>query len=517
MATASIVVAVLVASAVPAAAHATLIATVPAGDVVVSDAPAAVELRFDEPVDVVEGAIRVFGPDGERVDQGSVDVENATLRAPIDDRSEGTYTVAWRVLSEDNHNLEGAFVFHVGTRTGAAEITEGDEGLANAMGLAGRLLALAGMLVLFGTALIRMLHGAERQVEDRLRPVAVAAAGVGALGTVLVLVGSAAASSGRPILDAIRFIPDLARGTRTGQLVAIRAVVLGLAGLAALPSRLWRATAVPTLVASVAAMGLLAASGHAWTADRRTLAWAADLGHQLAAGTWVGGAAALVVALRATTAPIRLATRFSTAALVAALVVALTGTVSALVNTGSWDAITSTTYGRLVGAKVAGFVVLVTFGWMNRRHLVPLVERTSAPLLRSLRWEVVAFVAVLGVTAVLIDQPPGRSSVDRPFNGYESSDEVMVQLTVEPARTGTNDLHLYFYDASTRAQLPVDAVEVTAETTGIPGRRIDIVPVSASHVSALRASLTTPGTWSIDVTVVRAGTPTTITFEVPIR
>src|SRR3546814_6510779 len=147
---------------------------------------------------------------------------------------------------------------------------------------------------------------------------------------------------------------------------------------------------------------------------------------------------------------------------------------------------------------------------MNRRHLVPFVDRTAAPLMRSVRWEVVAAVGVRAVTAVLIDQPPGRTAVDRPFNGYETSDELMVQLTVQPARTGTNDMHLYFYDAASGAQLPVDAVELTAATDGIPARRLDLVPVTSSHAPALGAALTAPGTWPAEPTVVLAGARTRV-------
>lgn len=507
----------IVAGAGPASAHATLIATVPAGDELLDDAPTTVQLQFDEPVDVVDGGVRVFGPDGSRVDQGRFDVEGSTLVVPIDPGGEGTYTVAWRALSEDNHNLESSFVFHVGTRTGAADIAATDGRVGDALGTVGRLLALGGMLALFGTAAIRLLDGADDAVVARLRPLAVAAAGLGAIGTVLVLAGSAAATSGRPALEAIRFIPDLAADTRTGRLVAIRGLVLAAAAVVAVAPKAWRVGAWPVFAAAVAAMGLLASSGHAWTADQRGLALVSDVGHQLAAGTWVGGAAALLVALRVSSTPSRLAQRFSTAALVGAVVIAATGTASALINTGSWDAVASTGYGRLVIAKVVGFAILVTFGWMNRRHLVPLVERTAAPLLRSVRWEVVAAVGVLAVTAVLIDQPPGRTAVDRPFNGYETSDELMVQLTVQPARTGTNDMHLYFYDAASGAQLPVDAVELTAATDGIPARRLDLVPVTSSHASALGAALTAPGTWTVEATVVRAGTPTTVTFEVPVR
>ena len=112
----------------PAGAHATLIGTVPAADGKVDAVPAAVELRFDEPVETVEDAVQVFGPDGDRVDLGTVEADDggATLRAPIEADGQGTYTVAWRVTSEDSHTLSGSFVFHNGTRTGAVDV--GDEG-----------------------------------------------------------------------------------------------------------------------------------------------------------------------------------------------------------------------------------------------------------------------------------------------------------------------------------------------------------------------------------------------------
>jgi len=58
----------LLAGADPAVAHATLVGTVPAADEVIDAVPVLVELRFDEAVEVVDDAVRVFGPDGDRVD-----------------------------------------------------------------------------------------------------------------------------------------------------------------------------------------------------------------------------------------------------------------------------------------------------------------------------------------------------------------------------------------------------------------------------------------------------------------
>src|SRR3546814_2223280 len=106
---------------------------------------------------------------------------------------------------------------------------------------------------------------------------------------------------------------------------------------------------------------------------------------------------------------------------------------------------------------------------------------------------------VLTVTAVLIDQPPGRTAVDRPFAATVTADDATLQMTVEPARTGANDLHLYFYNAVSGEVLPVDAVEITAGTADIPPRRLDVVPLTASHVSVLGASFPSLGIWNINV------------------
>ena len=485
--------ALLMATARPAMAHATLLSTTPTADELLSRGPDDVELVFDEPVEVVDGAVRVFGPSGERVDRGQVEIDDTTLRAPIDSDAQGTYTVAWRVLSGDSHNLEGSFVFHVGTKTGAIDIADADDPPTEVAGTLGRLLAIAGTLLLFGAGFMRLLNGPEQAVADRLRLLAMGGAGTGVFGTVLILVARAAESSGRPLLEAISLVPDLATDTRTGRLSAARGLILALGLIAAAHRPTWSRAPWLAIATATIAMALTSSSGHAWTADQRLVALGADLGHQVAVGIWVGGAVGLLVALRATAARSRLARRFSAAALVSAVVVAVTGTVSAFIQLGSWDALTSTGYGQLVAVKVAGFVILVTFGWMNRRHLVPIVERAASPLLRSLRWEVLVAVGVLAVTAVLVDQPPGRTSVDQPYNASVTVEGATVQLTVTPARTGPNDMHLYFYDASTGEALAVDAVEVMAATAELPPRRLDVIPVTASHVSVLGVSFTAPG------------------------
>jgi copper transport protein len=540
---------VLGPGASPAGAHATLTGTTPAADELLDAPPDTVELRFDEPVETVEGAVRVFGPDGERVDAGTVETADggATLRAAVDGDAEGTYTVAWRVTSEDSHALSGSFVYHVGTRTGAVDV-DGDGGDTTTawVGGAGRWLGFAGALAAIGAAAVALLlaprsrrpvltdAGAidtraatdrptpahdDGDALDRLRVVALVGAVAGAVGAAIALVAMVAESSGRGVYDAIALVGDIAPDTRTGRLALARIGLAAVAAVLAAVPALWRRSPLPVLVAAAASLVTVTLAGHAWTAPNRSVAVVSDLAHLGAVAVWTGGLLALLVALRAlpTDGRARLATRFSAVALGAVIVVAVSGTVSGWQQVRTLEALTSTAYGRLLLAKVAGFAVLVVLGWLNRTRLVPLVERTVAPLTRSLRVEVAVAAVVLGLTAALIHQPPARAEVTEPYQTTVSAAGATLDLTVDPATAGPNDLHLYFLDAAGTAPLAVDAVQVTASTSGVPARRLPVTPVSTNHVTVAGASLPSAGTWTIDVTAIRAGVPLVFTSEVPIR
>ncbi|HKY67495.1 MAG TPA: CopD family protein, partial [Acidimicrobiales bacterium] len=282
---------------------------------------------------------------------------------------------------------------------------------------------------------------------------------------------------------------------------------------------LWRRSPVPVLALAAGSLAAATVAGHAWTAPDRWVAVASDLAHLGAIAVWIGGVVALLAVLPLLDASGRTATatRFSALALGAAVVVAVSGTVSGWQQVRSIDALTSTTYGRLLVAKVVGFVVLVVLGFLNRSRLVPLVGRTVGPLRRSLRVELVVAALVLAVTAALIHQPPARAQATEPFDTTvtATSGEVL-SATVDPAEAGANDIHLYFSGPDGTEPAAVDAVQVTAATTDVPARRLQVTPVSTNHVTVAGASLPSPGTWHIEVTAVQAGQPLVFSFEVPI-
>ncbi|MFD0636712.1 copper resistance protein CopC [Catenulispora yoronensis] len=119
-----LIISLLLLAAPGAFAHATVVTTSPTDGQLLASTPHQVSVTFDEPVELQFGALRVFAPNGTRVDTGSPDhpaghadqvaVGLEAASAP------GTYTVAWRVVSADSHPVQGAFTFSVGAASATA-------------------------------------------------------------------------------------------------------------------------------------------------------------------------------------------------------------------------------------------------------------------------------------------------------------------------------------------------------------------------------------------------------------
>lgn len=506
-------------SASPAVAHATLLQTTPANETVVDEAPDSVELRFSESVKASTGGVTVFGPEGDRADRGAVErAEDGTLvTAPIDAEGQGSYTVAWRVTSDDGHTITGSFVFHVGRVTGAVAVDDSTPVSAVVGGYVGRWLAYAGGLIVIGALTLRLLTGAAAAPLARLRFLALWAGAAGLAGAGLLLAAEAAEAAGRDLFGALTLLGDFVADQRTGSLGALRVVTLaGVIGLVALRPAWQRAPILP-LTAAGALVVVTSLAGHAWTASPRWTAVASDAVHLSAVGVWVGGLVALLIVLPTVTDRTAVTRRFSDLALATVVVVASSGSLSGWAQVRSVEALTSTTYGKLLVAKIVGFAVLLAIGWRNRARLVALVDRAATPLVRSLRAEILVAAAVLVLTTALVVEPPARVALAQPFSSTLTEGDTTLQLSVAPARTGPNDVHLYFFTGTGQAPAPVDAVEIEASSATIPTRRLQVTPITPDHVSAYGASLTAPGAWKLVVTAVRAGAVTTFTVEVPIR
>jgi methionine-rich copper-binding protein CopC len=111
------------AGASPAAAHDVLIKTSPADGASVSRLPDKVTLTFDNPALALGTELRVTGPSGQVQDGKPVLVDNTVRQAIRPGSPAGSYTVVWRVTSEDGHPVSGTFTFSAQQGNGGAAPT----------------------------------------------------------------------------------------------------------------------------------------------------------------------------------------------------------------------------------------------------------------------------------------------------------------------------------------------------------------------------------------------------------
>jgi copper resistance protein C len=106
----------LLLSCVPALAHARIVQEEPADGATLAESPDRVELRFSEPVDAEFSPLEVRNSEGERVDKDNARVDPDDARVVVvnlEELTEGSYTVEWRVTSIDGHVVDGRYGFAV--------------------------------------------------------------------------------------------------------------------------------------------------------------------------------------------------------------------------------------------------------------------------------------------------------------------------------------------------------------------------------------------------------------------
>lgn len=94
-------------------AHAVLTGSSPGEDATLDTAPSRVVLVFDENVQAQFADIVVTAPDGARISTGDAVVTDNKVTATVGPPTvRGDYTVAWRVVSDDNgHPVDGQITY----------------------------------------------------------------------------------------------------------------------------------------------------------------------------------------------------------------------------------------------------------------------------------------------------------------------------------------------------------------------------------------------------------------------
>lgn len=383
----------LLGSASPAGAHAALRGSDPEDGSVVEAVPDQVTLTFTESVALMDDSFRVYGPDNRRVhveEPRHADGRSDTALVDLPDKlADGTYTIAWRVISADSHPASGAFTFSVGEPSPtppAAPTDPGEHPVTASLYNTARYLAYVAAVLLVGAAAFVALCRPTDTVPLRLPLLT----GWWTLlvSTLVLLVLRAPFESAAPpsgVLDTAAV--SRALSGRPGIALLARLALTLVAGFVLL--RLarrrepGRTPAAHLAVGAALSVGLAltwAAAEHASAGIQVPVAMTSSVVHLLATACWLGGLVALLVTLfrAATPPPTATVTRFSRLAFLSVVVLAVTGVYQSWRGLGSWDALTGTPYGKILTAKLVAVAVLLAAAGLSRRWTGRLA-RAQAP------------------------------------------------------------------------------------------------------------------------------------------
>ncbi|MGW4388087.1 copper resistance CopC/CopD family protein [Streptomyces sp. NPDC004685] len=388
----------LLAGAAPVSAHAALTGSDPKQGAVVEQAPTRVSLTFSEEVAMSDGSVRVLDPAGKRVDTGkTTDLGGTTYGVPLHSGlPDGTFTVAYQVVSADSHPVSGAFTFSIGapSKTTAAlpDQSAGGGFVGGLYGVA-RYLSYAGFILTVGGAAFVLAcwpRGAG------VRPVQRVVVGgwitlTGATLAMLLMRGSYTGSGAVGDIFDLTLLGQVLQ-TKSGAALVSRLLLLAAAALfiAVLfgayekrtdPKEKKDLTFGLAIGGAVVAAGLAATwamAEHASTGIQAGLAMPVDVLHLLSVAAWLGGLTTLLVALyRAPSIEATAVRRFSRVAFCAVSTLAATGLYQSWRQVGSWSALTGTRYGQLLLLKIGLVAVMVGVAWISRKWTGRLSEELA--------------------------------------------------------------------------------------------------------------------------------------------
>jgi copper transport protein len=521
-----------------ASAHAILESVDPADGSTLASAPPVVRLVYSEPVTPSLASLALVDAAGRSVAgiAATADpADPAALDVSLPPLTSSAYRLTWRVIDQqDFHVTTGTVVFGVGA---PAPVPVADlVASANLLEVGLRWLSLVFLALACGSLLLLALVGRLRARFD----------GAGALALRLVLVASAG-SGGAIAANAALFLlqasgagvagidPAALLASTFGTAWALEQAVLAVMFVALLRlvrrgpgggsnKRLGLVGGMLTALAGVQAL-----TGHVTTgpAQEAPIRWVALTIHLVAVLAWVGGLAALAIAVgpllrgqrRDTGLARAVLGRFWLIAGPALGVIAVTGIYLGGQLVESADALLLTAYGQALIVKTALALIAVVLGALNaaglhsglanrlRRRapwmmrLVPSPEHVRAVV----TFEAATAVAVVLAAAFMSASPPARGPrFDQiPATVAQApvavrADDLLVTVAIRPDRPGPNFLDIGVLDSRRPAPAAISRVTVQLEpASGVGGATLEARATTPGHYEIDDLAISQSGAWSL--------------------
>ncbi|MDQ0787930.1 copper resistance CopC/CopD family protein [Streptomyces sp. B3I8] len=543
-------------AATPASAHAVLTSSTPQDGTVVRIAPRTVTLTFSESVGLLDDSFRVLDHTNRRLhtgrptrEDGRGDTARITLPARM---GKGTFTIGWRVVSADSHPVSGAFTFSIGKPSPSAAVLPAEpssNGASTVLYDIARYFAYGGIALLIGVFAFAATTGLEpARGPARLGWWTLLAATV----ALFLLRGPYERGTGPATALDPTLLDDTA-ATRPGLVLLVRLPLLAAAVFFPLRRREGEPLRERLRLTGGALLALALAltwamSEHASAGLQVPVAITSAVLHLLSMAAWLGGLVVLLTTLYRSPEklPAGAVTRFSRLAFTSVVVLVATGVYQSWRGLGSLDTLTTTTYGRLLTAKLLAVVVLLAAAAYSRRFtarpaapreataparaaqnrephavasLSPDAESAGRRRLRtSVLAEVTVGVMVLMVTTLLTGTQPGRAETEAvaaqeaasPILGASAAVPFVVgapggrgkaQVDLTPGRAGENTVQVVTYG-------PDDGIVTVPEvrlTFTLGDQKLGPLDAKLEDQGGYWTSdalnLPLPGVWTMKVTV----------------
>ena len=405
--------------------HAALLRSTPSADAKLSKAPKDIRLVFSEEVVPSLSQVTLIGPTGDstklRVTNDPHDVHTLVGAVSPALASGGRYSVFWRVVSADGHLVDGTFSFSLAGPVATAPtavlpppIGSQKQPPASPTVMNAEVPAFAALLRGLGLGALMaavgiLFFGATTQQGDARVPQSLVlwltAAGALLLSAHLV---AWLIHLGTTSQDETFFVVSVFR-TKLGRVELVRTALALLTLIAVLTGRSNR---VP-LVFGLLCLAVSGAVGHS-AAINPALAIPGKSIHLIASALWLGGLLWLLATSGADVETRRSESfRVSAYALIAVIAVVLSGLLQTVLALNTPADLLSSTYGKLVIAKIIGLLILIVYGAYNRYSVLPeYAAGGEVKLRRSMKQEIMimSFLILIGGFLAYTSPPPPGSS-----------------------------------------------------------------------------------------------------------
>ncbi|MDF2668900.1 MAG: hypothetical protein K0R67_1206 [Paenibacillus sp.] len=429
-----------------ASAHAILVKAEPEPNTRLQEQPEQIVLSFNERLESELFYIKVFDEIGRQVakEKAVLSQDQKILTLQLPELEDGRFTVSYHVVSADGHPIEGAYVIVVGQTAGGAGVNpeqslHENHGLSTNMSLTDllryifrivyymSLLSLAGVVfwglflrphILQSTASLAFYKSWLLSLQ-RIHLIALLAfiyfhfqdllgdAGVGQL-------------------------MSLFTGTWVGRSWAL-SLILSLLGFVLL----YRNKLLDGIW-FVLLLGVKSLNGHSMGYDPQWITVALNWVHLSAAAIWVGGLLLIMTGWKPQKEFVdAFLPRFSRGALIALVVLVITGTVTTLIYLPGLNYLLYSQWGKLLIAKVV-FVALVLMIGAGIRFAMK--KRNEKDLRDYLRLDLAAMAIILtvvGLMTYISPVPPNE-----PLYWHEMGEEVHMTTRISPKVPGDNQIQV---------------------------------------------------------------------------